>query len=434
MRRLATVQPKTLATRSTPADSALVAAVTAFACVGIWAELHYAPSPTPSPAGAFALTLGAAAPLLIRRHAPITTAALCLLLCYIYRALGYPGFSIGMLIFLVCYTLATERGLLYGLGAALCGWMIPALPPHSLSLFTAAVVFPPVGMASMALIGETNRRRALETEARVRESAVTAEAQLGRRMAEERLRIARELHDVLAHTISVVAVQSSVALDALEAGDGSRAEAREALLAVRGAAKQAMPELRAALDLLRAGGGGDGDSGDSSDSGKAPDTAGRARPAPQPGFEQLPELARLAQDDGVRMELSIPPELGRASPLIELTTYRIVQESLTNVRKHASSARARVTIRRDADVLTVEVDDDGAGRQAQAHSTGQSQVPTRSGTEHGSGFGLLGMRERAEALGGTVVAGPRPEGGFRVRAELPWIAPAADHLGGSGIE
>lgn len=422
------MQPVTLATRSTPAGSILVAAATAFACVGIWAELHYAPSPTPSPAGAFALTLGAAAPLLIRRHAPITTAALCLLLCYIYRALGYPGFSIGMLIFLACYTLATERGLLYGLGAALCGWIIPALPPHSLSLFTAAVVFPPVGMASVALIGESNRRRALETEARVRESAVTAEAQLGRRLAEERLRIARELHDVLAHTISVVAVQSSVALDALEAGDGSRAEAREALLAVRGAAKQAMPELRAALDLLR--GGGDGDSG------RAPDTAGHARPAPQPGFEQLPELARLAQDDGVRIELSIPPELGRASPLIELTTYRIVQESLTNVRKHAPSARTRVTIRRDADVLTMEVDDDGAGRQtkAQAHSTGQPQLPTSSGTEHGSGFGLLGMRERAEALGGTVVAGPRPEGGFRVRAELPWIAPAADHPDGSGVE
>ena len=375
-------------------ESALVAAVLLVAFGGVWAELHYAPAPTPSPVGGYALTLAAAAALLPRRTRPMLSAALVLALCYGYRAAGYPGFAPGILIFVACYTLADSRGLIHGLVPALVAWAIPALPPHSLPLTDSAVAMPPLGMALVALIGEANRRRRGEYEARVRESAATAEARLGRRVAEERLRIARELHDVLAHTISVVAVQSGVALDALE---DSPEQAREALVAVRGAAKQALPELRAALDLLRG------------ESGVAPGT----QPAPQPGFAQLPDLVRQARESGFETELELGRDLDSASPLLQLTAYRIVQESLTNVRKHAPAARTRVVLGRANDVVSIDVLDDGPGAGAPGNATAQS--PT-------AGFGLRGMRERAESLGGALEVGPRPEGGFAVRVRLPWIA------------
>ena len=382
-----------LAARRGYAESALAAVVMAVAVGGVWAELHYAPSQTPSPAGAYALTFGAAAPLLLLRRRPVLAAAICVALCYLYRALGYPGFAPAMLIFVACYVLANSRGLVYGLGPAVAGWIIPALPPNGISLWNSAVAMPAVGMALIALIGEANRRRRLDYEARVRESAATAEARLGLRMAEERLRIARELHDVLAHTISVVAVQSSVALDAL---DDSPEQARAAMFAVRGAAKQALPELRAALETLRG-------ERETTEDGASP------RPVPQPGLTELADLVRQAREGGLKVELDLGTDLDDATPLLQLTAYRIVQESLTNVRKHAAAARTRVAVYRENDLLTVDVLDDGAGARAQQ----SSPVP---------GFGLRGMRERAASLGGDLEAGPRPEGGFAVRARLPWSA------------
>jgi len=391
-----------LSKRRDVAELTLVGAVTAIALLGVWTEMHYATVAVPNAVGAYAITLGAAAPLLVRNRWSIQAAAVTLLLCYLYRALGYPGFAIAILVFLVCYTLAMQRGVVYGLIPAFAAWIIPALPPHSLPLLEFAVSMPPLSMAMVALIGESNRRRRLDYEARVRESAATAEAQLGRRMAEERLRIARELHDVLAHTISVVAVQSSVALDALEE---SPQEAREALLAVRGAAKQAMPELRAALDLLR--------SSPSPQTDDSADGARRPEALPQPGLRELPELVDQARNSGLAVELTMDQDAHQAPPLVQLTAYRIAQESLTNVRKHAAASRASVTLRRSEDVLSIEVLDDGAG-------------PGLRGSHHGSeadqasGFGLLGMRERVEALGGEFAAGPRPEGGYRVHALLPW--------------
>lgn len=387
-------------------ESALVAAVMAVAFGGVWAELHYSPSPTPSPVGAYAITVGAAASLAPRRSRPILAATLCLALCYLYRAAGYPGFAPGILIFVACYTLANSRGLVFGLVPALVAWAVPALPPHALALTDSAVAMPPVGMALVALIGEANRRRRIEYEARVRESAATAEARLGRRIAQERLRIARELHDVLAHTISVVAVQSGVALDALE---DSPEQARQALLAVRGAAKQALPELRAALEMLRGEGefdeGGEGRLGDGPGAGEG----ARPRPSPQPDLARLPDLVRQARESGFETGLELGPGLDAASPLLQLTAYRIVQESLTNVRKHAPAARTSVTLHREDEVVRIDVLDDGSGAPPDAAA-------------FAPGFGLRGMRERAESLGGVLEAGPRPEGGFAVRARLPWSA------------
>lgn len=409
-----------LALRRDYTEPALVGSVAAVALLGVWAEVRYAPSSAPSAVFAYALAAGAAATLPVRRRRPVAAAAGCLALCYVYRAAGFPGFAPAVLVFVLCYTLANLRGLVYGLVPALVAWLIPAIPPHTLSLVNAAVAMPPVGMAVAAVVGESNRRRRLDYEARVRESAATAEARLGRRMAEERLRIARELHDVLAHTISVVAVQSSVALDAL--GDSPH-EARDALLAVRGAAKQAMPELRAALDMLRGGVSEDGAQG----AGAAEGAGAEPKTVPQPGFDELPALIRQARESGLTVEFAVDEELSGASPLLQLTAYRIVQEALTNVRKHAAaSARVRVTLHRSPDAMTIDVLDDGrAAAPAPAPSVPVSPVPAPSASAPSEpstpGFGLLGMRERAESLGGRLLAGPSPDGGFAVRARLPWI-------------
>ena len=384
-------------------ESAQVAAVMAVALFGVWAELHFAPSRTPSPIGGYALVFGAAAPLLALRRSPVLATAACLAVCYLYRAFGYPGFAPAILVFVACYMLANSKGLVYGVCPAVLAWIIPVLPPHSLSLSEAGVAMPPVGMVLVALIGEVNRRRRIEYEARLRESAATAEARLGRRMAEERLRMARELHDVLAHTISVVAVQASVALDALEE---SPEQARAAMVAVRGAAKQALPELRATLEMLR------GENENEILGGDVEDGGGEST-RPQPGLAELAELVGQARDSGLAVTLAIGADLDTASPLLQLTAYRIVQESLTNVRKHAPAARTQVTLRREKDELRIDVLDDGPALAEPTPAPTPTPVP---------GFGLLGMRERAESLGGTLESAPRPEGGFAVRARLPWPA------------
>ncbi|HWG25880.1 sensor histidine kinase [Actinospica sp.] len=384
------------------AELALTGSVAVFACFGVWTELHFATRPVPPAFGAYLLTLGAAGCLLqsrrrppgrVRKVSPGTTllskhalAATvgCLLCCLAYHLVGYPGFAPALLLFLGCYTLATYRGLRYALVVAAASWLVPTLPPNALSWYDFPVSMPAVGLAAAAVAGEAARKRRIGHEEQVRQAASTAEAHLGRRLAEERLRIARELHDVLAHTISVVAVQSSVALDTMT---DSPDQAREAMLIVRGAAKQAMPELRATLGLLRGSGAAD------------------ARP--QPGLAQLPELVAQVQDAGLDVELSVDQDLDEASALLQLTAYRIVQESLTNVIRHASARRATVALRHEQDALTIEVADDGRGAPA-------GGAP---------GFGLVGMRERAEALGGELHAAARPEGGYRVLARLPWEAP-----------
>jgi signal transduction histidine kinase len=385
-------------------ESVLVTAVMLVALFGVWAELHFSPTRTPSPVGGYALALGAAGSmLLLHRRSPVLAAAACLALCYAYRAAGYPGFAPALMVFVACFTLANSRGLAYGLVPAVVAWLIPALPPHTLSLSEAGVAMPPVGMALVALVGEANRRRRIEYEARLRETAATAQALLGRRMAEERLRMARELHDVLAHTISVVAVQAGVALDAL---DDSPEQARQAMVAVRGAAKQALPELRATLEMLR----GENELGeDGSGDGREDGTH------PQPGLAELPGLVRQARDSGLTVTFEIGAGLESASPLLQLTAYRIVQESLTNVRKHAPNARTYVTLRCEDDELRIDVLDEGPA----------ADLPTQPATQL-PGFGLLGMRERAESLGGGLESAPRPTGGFAVRARLPWTAATGD--------
>jgi len=230
-----------------------------------------------------------------------------------------------------------------------------------------------------------------EVEQRAEEAERTRDEVARRRAVEERLRIARELHDSLTHSISVIQVQAGVAVHlARKRGE----EVPPALLAIQEAGADAARELRATLGVLRSR---DQHGLDNYDNYDGEDCDGS-------GLGQLDSLVARARSAGLPVTVNVT---GAQRPLptdVDQAAYRIVQEALTNVGRHAGQARASVQLHYTRDCLTVQVDDDGKG-------TGK--------TAAGDGLGLIGMRERVSALGGRLHAGPRDSGGFQVRAELP---------------
>lgn len=217
-----------------------------------------------------------------------------------------------------------------------------------------------------------------QAERRADEAERTREATARRRADEERLRIARELHDSLTHQISVIKVQAEVAVHVARRR-GERVP--EALLAIQEAGREATRDLRATLQALR-----DDDT------------------APPRGLGQVPELVEWARAMGLNATLTIEGRRQDVPAAVDRTVYRIVQESLTNIARHADAATASVRIDCRPDALAIRIDDDGKA------TPGTAATP---------GVGLLGMGERVTALGGRLRAGPRGEGGFTVQAELP---------------
>ncbi|MFJ3845638.1 sensor histidine kinase [Streptomyces albidoflavus] len=232
-----------------------------------------------------------------------------------------------------------------------------------------------VAMITLGGLRHSHLARARETE----ERAAT----------QERLRIARELHDVVGHHLSLINVQSTAALRRLTKDPAAGADqATEALGAVKDASREALRELRATLGVLR--------------------EAGEAAPtAPAPGLGRLGELTDAAGAAGLAVTVHRTGDTGPLPVEADLAAYRIVQESLTNVARHARATRADIHLDGDGGRLTVTVTDDGRGPAAD---------PARTGPP---GSGITGMRERARALGGDLTAGPAPGGGFSVRATLP---------------
>lgn len=222
------------------------------------------------------------------------------------------------------------------------------------------------------------------------------EARAERRLADERLRIARDVHDVLAHTVSVMTVQAGVAADAV---DRDPDQARAALATLRSAGKDAMAEVRATVALLR---GAD-----------AP-----VETAPAPGLGRVRELVDGARARGLDVELTMDVEGMEVESLVELTAYRVVQEGLTNVVRHSGAAHAAVRVGRGPGELVVEVVDDGHAAAGGRTTTGAGTTDG-AGTGAAGGFGLRGMGERVEALGGELAYGPLPGRGWVVRATLP---------------
>ncbi|KPC60610.1 sensor histidine kinase [Streptomyces chattanoogensis] len=269
-------------------------------------------------------------------------------------------------------------------------------------------IFAWTGMAAAA--GDAVRSRRAYVDA-IRERAEraerTREEEARRRVAEERMRIARELHDVVAHHIALVNVQAGVASHVM---DNRPDQAKQALAHVREASRSALDELRATVGLLR-----------QSDDPRAPTE-------PAPGLGVLDHLVDGFVRSGLPVALEMPPAPQNLPAAIDLTAYRVVQEALTNVHKHAGDgARATVRIIRTEAALTVTVQDDG-GRT--------SDVPPQRAdrpADSGGGHGLIGMRERVFALRGTVVTGPRASGGFQVRVTLPLgTARTGETAAGSG--
>ena len=219
----------------------------------------------------------------------------------------------------------------------------------------------------------------LRREKRTQEER-TEQAETDRAVSDERLRIARELHDVVAHAMSIVTVQAGVAAHVI---DDQPDEAKRMLENVRVTSHEALDEMRRLLGVLR---GGD------------------AALAPAPSLRDVGDLADSLRESGVPVELTVSGDAAGVPSGVDLTAYRIVQEALTNVLKHAGPSSATVTIQYEPGLVTVEVVDDGRG--AAVSATG--------------GHGILGMRERVAAFGGTLVAAPRSGGGFRVHATLPY--------------
>ena len=371
--------------------------------------------------------VGMAVPVVFRRAYPVKAFAVVIAVGALQVLLLRRPAGADLAVLVMLYTLAASRPRrvsLRGLAVCLAGAAAAIVRWHpargGLDIYTigteAALFGAPVLLAW--LLGDSARwrrgyYRALEERADRLERERDAQAKVA--AAAERARIAREIHDVVAHNVSVMVVQADGAAFAL---DSSPQRAREALAAISATGRRALAEMRSLLGVLRDPAGrdaapGDGTLGDGALGDGALGDAGMAL-APQPGVEDLADLLEQARTAGLPVSLTIggdprPVPAGEA-----LAVYRVVQESLTNVRKHAGpGAAASVRLDYDEDGLLIRVTDDGAGASA---------VPGHLGGitgSAGSGHGLAGMRERVELYGGTARSGPRPGGGYEVVARLP---------------
>ena len=257
------------------------------------------------------------------------------------------------------------------LGGQGIGNVFPALLFFALSFVMGRIVY-------------SHRQHASSQQDRAEMLERDQKAQAARAVAAERARIARELHDVIAHSLSVIVVQAAAERRVLPAGQDSTAET---LQSIEQSGRQAMTELRRLLGLLRKG-------------------DGEPSLSPQPGLSRLGDLVAQVREAGVEVDVRTDGNLAAIPRAVDLSAYRIVQECLTNVLKHARAHRVEVSLRCQGRFVEIDVTDDGT-----------AAAPPVQG-----GFGLLGMRERVTVYGGTVQAGPRDGGGYRVHARLPFEA------------
>ena len=334
--------------------------------------------------GDYVLALAAVAPLAWGTQAPL--AALVgveagALICAATFDAGWATTGIVLVqLYIVGLLGDRQRSLVAGAVTALGVIVAIALIEHSVEV-TAVAIRVPLVFASLALGDTIRSRQALRAAARERaeREARDREEEGRRRVADERLRIAQELHDTLAHSLVAINVRASVAVDL----DGSQDRAA-ALQDIKQVSATALRDLRATLSLLR-----------------EPDDAAPTAPASQ--LDALPGLADRARSAGVRADVDVQVDGAAIPSLIGGAAFRIVQEALTNVLRHADASSAHVRVRASPDTLDIEITDDG-----RADSAGAS-----------AGLGLRGMAERATALGGRLNVGPREEGGWRVHAVLP---------------
>ena len=334
------------------------------------------------------------AALACRRARPVPVAVVTGAACAGWALHGHIGELLNLPVIVALYTVAAGGGRRRTLVTAL----VAAAVSGAVALVVGQDVVNPQGLPVLEmlwplvplLLGAVvrTRRQLLDAyAARAARAEEEREREAERRVEAERARIAREVHDIVAHTVAAMTVQAGVALDAFDVRPET---ARQAMRQVRDSGKEAVRELRSTVTVLRGSEDGQRDAA--------------------PGLAQLPSLVARFTGGGLTATLTREDEdedeRGGLSPVTALTAYRIVQEALTNVVRHSGARHATVATGRDGGCLTVEIRDDGAG-------------PPRARTAAPGGFGLIGLRERAASVGGTVVHGPAPGGGFRVRARLP---------------
>jgi signal transduction histidine kinase len=353
----------------------------------------------------------------VRRRWPVAVFLTAGLASLVYYSLDFPDGPGWLGLFVALYTLTAygdgRRSLVIagvGITVLSIGWLVTAAdiePPAAIGW-----VFFRIGASVMsAALGESVRSRrfiAAEAQQRAELAERTREEEARARVDAERLRIAREVHDTVAHAIAIINVQSGVTAHVL---DKRPEQARDTLLAIEQTSSQALREMRAILGVLR----------DTND--------GRT---PHPGLEQIDDLTANARNAGldIKLEATSPP-----APLpsaVGSAAYRILQESITNVIRHVGPTRVTVALDYGIDVLEVRVVDEG-----RSHATGddpagahlRAKHPTGNGTGSSAetGRGIAGMRERCQLLGGALTARPRPGGGFEVKARLPLVPTGTAH-------
>ena len=336
--------------------------------------------------------------LAARRRWPTAVFVTVALMSLAYYTAGFPDGPGWIALFVSLYTLTAygdgRRSVAVagvGITVLTVGWLIAAagIEPRAA---IGWVFFRIAASVMAAALGESVRsRRAAVAEAleRARQAERTREEEARSRVDAERLRIAREVHDTVAHAIAIINVQAGVTAYLLD----KRPEgAREALLTIERTSSQALHEMRAVLGVLR-----DRDDGR----------------APHPGLGQIDDLAALARGAGLDVELEVTSSPAPLPSAVDHTAYRILQESITNVIRHVGPTRVTVALDYGTDALGVRVTDEGSALDG-----------AQPGAPGGPGRGIVGMRERCGLLGGELTAGPRAGGGFEVTARLPLAAAA----------
>ncbi|WP_030414994.1 sensor histidine kinase [Streptomyces sp. NRRL S-1448] len=350
-------------------------------------------------------TVGLCLVVALRRKAPVKMLLLTAAIGVGQLIFDIPPNPGNFAMFVITYTVASGTSTArWAARCALAGALVgPALslvrfgegPGHRQlweSLFFTVLLTVPFVLAWV--LGDSVRtRRAywaqLEEKATRLEKEREAQARIA--VAAERARIARELHDVVAHNVSVMVVQADGAAYVL---DAAPEQTRQALETISGTGRQALAEMRRLLGVLRTG-----------------EQAEGGEYVPQPGVEQLTDLIDQVRGAGLPVDFRVEGEPRPLPSSVELTAYRIVQEALTNSRKHGGpDVAATVRLSYQDDDLELLVEDDGRGARHELYESGGAD---------GLGHGLIGMRERVGMVGGTLIAGPRPGGGFRVSAVLP---------------
>jgi signal transduction histidine kinase len=353
---------------------------------------------------AYVLLIVSGVVLVGRRRWPVPVFLTAAVVSLVYFTLDFPDGPVWIALFVALYTLTAygdgRRSLVIaGVGISVLAtvWLAAAADVEP----QAAIgwVFFRIGASVMsAALGESARSRrfiAAEAEERAERAERTREEEARSRVDAERLRIAREVHDTVAHSIAIINIQAGVTAHVL---DKRPERARETLVAIEQTSSQALQEMRAILGVLR----------DSAD----------AR-VPHPGLGQIDELTAKARDAGLDIELEAPETETPLPSAVGSAVYRILQESITNVIRHVGPTRVTVALDYGADALEVRVTNDA--RRSSPHD-GQLRPTNGAGSAGEAGRGIVGMRERCQLLGGDLVAGPRPEGGFEVCARLP-LAP-----------